>query len=42
VALAGLGLIVELVTPGGFYAVFFGVAALLVGVLSGPTSSSRT
>ena len=34
--LAGLGLlIVELVTPGGFYAVFFGVAALLVGVLSG-------
>jgi inner membrane protein len=34
--LAGLGLlIVEMVTPGGFFAVFFGVAALLVGVLSG-------
>jgi len=34
--LAGLGLlIVELVTPGGFFAVFFGVAAILVGVLSG-------
>jgi inner membrane protein len=34
--LAGLGLlIVELVTPGGFFAVFFGVAAILVGILSG-------
>ena len=34
--LAGLGLlIVELVTPGGFFAVFFGVAAILVGILGG-------
>jgi inner membrane protein len=34
--LAGLGLlIVELITPGGFFAVFFGVAAILVGILSG-------
>jgi membrane protein implicated in regulation of membrane protease activity len=33
--LAGLGLlIVEMVTPGGFFALFFGVAAILVGVLS--------
>jgi inner membrane protein len=31
---AGVGLlIIELVTPGGFFAFFFGVAALLVGVL---------
>src|SRR5262249_9589857 len=32
---AGVGLlIVELVTPGGFFAVFFGVAAMVVGLLT--------
>src|SRR5215468_11071830 len=32
---AGIGLLlVELVTPGGFFAIFFGIAAMLVGVLS--------
>ncbi len=32
---AGVGLLIfELVTPGGFFAIFFGVAALLVGVLT--------
>ena len=32
--LVGLGLLAaELVTPGGFFAVFFGLAAVLVGVL---------
>ena len=33
--LVGLGLLAaEMVTPGGFFAVFFGLAALLVGVLA--------
>jgi membrane protein implicated in regulation of membrane protease activity len=32
---AGVGLLIfELVTPGGFFAVFFGVAAILVGLLT--------
>jgi membrane protein implicated in regulation of membrane protease activity len=32
--LVGLGLLAaELVTPGGFFAIFFGIAGLLVGVL---------
>ena len=32
---AGVGLLVfELVTPGGFFAVFFGFAAILVGLLT--------
>ncbi len=32
---AGVGLLIfELVTPGGFFAVFFGVAAMLVGLLA--------
>jgi len=32
----GLGLMVaEIATPGGFYLVFFGIAALVIGVLSG-------
>ncbi|HZX41148.1 MAG TPA: NfeD family protein, partial [Myxococcaceae bacterium] len=32
---AGVGLLIfELVTPGGFFAVFFGIAALLVGLLA--------
>ena len=32
--LVGLGLLTaELVTPGGFFAIFFGIAALAVGVL---------
>jgi len=38
--LAGLGLLIaEVASPGGFFAVFFGVAAILVGVvkaLAGP------
>jgi hypothetical protein len=34
--LLGLGLlVVEVVTPGGFYVLFFGVGALVVGVLAG-------
>lgn len=34
--LLGLGLLVaELVTPGGFYVLFFGIGALVVGVLVG-------
>ena len=34
--LFGLGLlVVEVVTPGGFYVLFFGVGALVVGVLVG-------
>jgi membrane protein implicated in regulation of membrane protease activity len=34
--LIGLGLLaVELFTPGGFYVVFFGVGALVVGALTG-------
>jgi membrane protein implicated in regulation of membrane protease activity len=34
--LVGLGLFfLEVAAPGGFFAVFFGVAALLVGVLTG-------
>lgn len=34
--LAGLGvLLLELITPGGFYFLFFGAAALVVGVLAG-------
>jgi membrane protein implicated in regulation of membrane protease activity len=34
--LLGLALlVVELVTPGGFFAIFFGIAAVLVGVLVG-------
>ena len=33
--LVGFGLlVVELITPGGFFMVFFGIAALLVGVLA--------
>jgi inner membrane protein len=33
--LAGLGLlIIEMVTPGGFFAFFFGASAIVVGVLS--------
>ena len=32
---AGVGLLIfELVTPGGFFAVFFGVAGILVGLLT--------
>jgi membrane protein implicated in regulation of membrane protease activity len=32
---AGVGLLlVELVTPGGFFAIFFGIAAMLVGLLT--------
>lgn len=32
----GLGLAaVEILTPGGFFVIFFGVAAILVGVISG-------
>jgi membrane protein implicated in regulation of membrane protease activity len=35
-ALIGLALLaVELITPGGFFAIFFGIAALLVGGLVG-------
>lgn len=35
-ALLGIGLLIlEIMTPGGFFVVFFGLAALLVGILVG-------
>jgi len=38
--LLGLGLLTfEVLTPGGFFAVFFGLAALLVGALTGLQAS---